>query len=135
MWIKHAPGHESRNLAYIFSCISVDLKEIGTDHEADLEVCEKDERDDEDADHGEGQVPPQLEHDHLVRLPRRVDLKEEQGEWRGEREGAAWLADWLIGGPRTLDKYSVETGYKVVICPRGNLLYMQIYLITGQKLL
>ena len=68
-----------------------------TDHEADLEVGEKDERDDEDADHGEGQVAPQLEHDHLVRLPRRVDLKEEQGEWRGgmwRSRLIGWLIEW-----------------------------------------
>ena len=31
--------------------------------------------------------------------------------------------------------YTVETAYKVAICPRGNLLYMQIYLITDLKLL
>ena len=31
--------------------------------------------------------------------------------------------------------YTVETAYKVYVCPRGNLLYMRIYLITGLKLL
>ena len=31
--------------------------------------------------------------------------------------------------------YAVETAYKVAICPRGNLLYKQIYLITDLKLL
>ena len=51
-----------------------------TDHEADLEVGEQDERDEEDADHGEGEVPPQLEHDDLVGLPRGVNLEEEAGE-------------------------------------------------------
>ena len=30
---------------------------------------------------------------------------------------------------------TVETAYKVYICPRGNLLYMRIYLITNLKLL
>ena len=30
---------------------------------------------------------------------------------------------------------TLETGYKVAICPRGNILYMWIYLITDQKLL
>ena len=30
---------------------------------------------------------------------------------------------------------TVETAYKVYVCPRGNLLYMQIYLITDLKLL
>ena len=30
---------------------------------------------------------------------------------------------------------TVETAYKVYICPRGNLLYMQIYLIDDIKLL
>ena len=30
---------------------------------------------------------------------------------------------------------TVETAYKVYVCPRGNLLYMQIYLITHLKLL
>ena len=28
-------------------------------------------------------------------------------------------------------KTTVETAYKVAICPRGNLLYKRIYLITG----
>ena len=46
-----------------------------TYHEADLEVGEEDERDDEDADHGHGEVPPELEHDDLVGLPRRVNLE------------------------------------------------------------
>ena len=27
---------------------------------------------------------------------------------------------------------TVETAYKVYVCPRGNLLYMQIYLITDR---
>ena len=31
--------------------------------------------------------------------------------------------------------YTVETAYKVAICPIGNLLYMGIYLITDLKLL
>ena len=31
--------------------------------------------------------------------------------------------------------YTVETAYKVAICPRGNLLYMRIYLITDLKVL
>ena len=31
--------------------------------------------------------------------------------------------------------YTVETGYKVAICPGGERLYMQIYAITGQSLL
>ena len=31
--------------------------------------------------------------------------------------------------------YTIETAYKVAICPIGNLLYMQIYLITNLKLL
>ena len=31
--------------------------------------------------------------------------------------------------------YTVETAYKVYVCPRGNLLYMRIYLITDLKLL
>ena len=31
--------------------------------------------------------------------------------------------------------YTVETAYKVYICPRGNLLYIRIYLITDLKLL
>ena len=30
---------------------------------------------------------------------------------------------------------TVETAYKVYVCPRGNLLYMRIYLITDLKLL
>ena len=30
---------------------------------------------------------------------------------------------------------SLESGYKVAICPRGNLPYMRTYLITEQKLL
>ena len=30
---------------------------------------------------------------------------------------------------------TVETAYKVYVCPRGNLLYMWIYLITDLKLL
>ena len=30
---------------------------------------------------------------------------------------------------------TVGTAYKVAICPRGNLLYMQIYLINDQNLL
>ena len=30
---------------------------------------------------------------------------------------------------------TVETAYKVAICPRGNLLYMRIYLITDLKVL
>ena len=30
---------------------------------------------------------------------------------------------------------TVKTVYKVAICPRGNLLYMRIYLITDLKLL
>ena len=30
---------------------------------------------------------------------------------------------------------TVETAYKVCVCPRGNLLYMWIYLITDLKLL
>ena len=29
---------------------------------------------------------------------------------------------------------TVETAYKVYICPRGNLLYMRIYFITDLKL-
>ena len=33
------------------------------------------------------------------------------------------------------DKTKVETGYKVAICPNGNLLNMRIYLITDLKLL
>ena len=32
-------------------------------------------------------------------------------------------------------RYTVENVYKVPICLKGNLLYMQIYLITDQKLL
>ena len=31
--------------------------------------------------------------------------------------------------------YTVETAYKVYVCPKGNLLYMRIYLITDLKLL
>ena len=31
--------------------------------------------------------------------------------------------------------YTVETAYKVAICPRGNVLYMRIYLIANLKLL
>ena len=31
--------------------------------------------------------------------------------------------------------YTVETAFKVYVCPRGNLLYMRIYLITDLKLL
>ena len=34
-----------------------------------------------------------------------------------------------------MDINTVETAYKVAICPRGNLPYMQIYLITDLKLL
>ena len=30
-------------------------------------------------------------------------------------------------------RITVETAYKVYVCPRGNLLYMQIYLITDRK--
>ena len=30
---------------------------------------------------------------------------------------------------------TVETAYKVYVCPRGNLPYMLIYLITDKKLL
>ena len=58
----------------IENCITI------TDHEADLEVRQEDQRDDEDADHGEGEVPPQFEHDDLVGLPRGVNLEEEAGE-------------------------------------------------------
>ena len=36
---------------------------------------------------------------------------------------------------RTRESNTVETAYKVAICPRGNLLYMRIYLITDLKLL
>ena len=32
-------------------------------------------------------------------------------------------------------RYTPETVYQVPICPRGNLLYKQIYLITNQKLI
>ena len=35
----------------------------------------------------------------------------------------------------TTERYTVETAYKVAICPRGNLLYMWIYLITYLKVL
>jgi len=61
------------------------------------------------------------------------------------------LADWIEFGlscffllQRTTDAHpnlgarvvhTVETVYKVVFCPRGKLLYMRIYLITGQTLL
>ena len=31
--------------------------------------------------------------------------------------------------------YTVETAYKVAICPRGNVLYMRIYLIANLKLI
>ena len=34
-----------------------------------------------------------------------------------------------------MNLYTVETAYKVAICPRGNLLYMRIYLITNLKVL
>ena len=34
-----------------------------------------------------------------------------------------------------MDINTVETAYKVAICPRGNLPYMQIYLIADLKLL
>ena len=37
--------------------------------------------------------------------------------------------------PMLLIADTVETAYKVYVCPRGNLLYMQIYLITNLKLL
>ena len=41
--------------------------------------------------------------------------------------------EFLLEIPYTVN--TVETAYKVYICPRGNLPYMQIYLITDQKLL
>ena len=36
----------------------------------------------------------------------------------------------FAGGPHRTSTRTVETAYKVAICPRGNLLYMWIYLIT-----
>ena len=44
------------------------------------------------------------------------------------RDGGAFLPDFS-------HYYTVETAYKVYVCPRGNLLYMQIYLIADLKLL
>ena len=35
----------------------------------------------------------------------------------------------------TIFSYTLETAYKVDTCPRGNLRYMRIYLITDLKLL
>ena len=52
----------------------------------------------------------------------------------GERVGLVWPAG-LGKVPGGLNLTTVETAYKVYIFPRGNLLYMQIYLITDLKLL
>ena len=41
----------------------------------------------------------------------------------------------LIGLGESAFPNTVETAYKVYVCPRGNLLYMQIYLITDLQLL
>ena len=43
----------------------------------------------------------------------------------------------LLSLPQSLqeENYTVETAYKVYVCPRGNLLYMRIYLIIDLKLL
>ena len=38
-------------------------------------------------------------------------------------------------GTHSLTLSTVETAYKVYVCPRGNLLYMRIYLIPDQNLL
>ena len=65
--------------------LHVNLKYVvNTDHEADLEVCEEDERDDEDADHGKREVPPKLEYDDLVGFPCRVNL--EDGKYESANE-------------------------------------------------
>ena len=45
--------------------------------------------------------------------------------------------EYLVVGRKPMneeDSNTQETGYKVAICPRGNLLYLRIYLITDQKL-
>ena len=41
----------------------------------------------------------------------------------------------LLSLPQSLqeENYAVETAYKVYVCPRGNLLYMLIFLITDLK--
>ena len=54
-------------------------------------------------------------------------------EIHGEKEGKddVITPKWDLAGFACTQ----ETVYKVPICPRGNLLYKQIYLITDQKLL
>ena len=47
----------------------------------------------------------------------------------------AIISHYSIGNYVLCHVITVETAYKVYICPRGNLLYMRIYLITDLKLL
>ena len=76
---------------------------------------------------GEGDASPLL-HEEVQYVPDVVAVRPGAREQVRELEPHAGAAVGRF-------YITVETAYKVAICPRGNLLYTRIYLITDLKLL